>query len=161
MDTFESIQAEISSCLLTAANVASVTDPYDTHGMVELMGQLKQLDKPLQSSGNRGASETCEVAMKIAERLIDKVSPSPQEMLLWVHLLLKSLGTTAGVDVPAPSTAALPPPSPFRAPSADGGQLRVAKADGNRLGEILVEMSFLRAEDVRRALALQQESGCR
>jgi hypothetical protein len=161
MDNFESIQAEIGSCLLAAANVAGVTDPFDTHGMVELMGQLKQLDQPLQSSGNRGASEVCAVGMKIAERLIDKVSPSPQEMLLWVHLLLKSLGTTAGVAVPEPPTAALPPPSPFRIPGADGGQLRVAKPDGLRLGEILVEMSYLTAEDVRRALAMQQDTGCR
>lgn len=161
MDSFDSILAEIRSCLLSSANVAGTTDPYDTHGMVELMGQLKLLDHPLQFSGNRGASEVCAVGMKITERLIDKASPSPQEMLLWVHLLLRSLGTTAGVDVPPPPATTIPAPSPFRAGGSEGGQLRVSKPDGLRLGEILVEMAFLRADDVKRALAMQQDTGCR
>jgi hypothetical protein len=160
MDSIGSSQADISSALQGAATVAAVTDPNDTHGMVELFGHLKQLDKHLQSSPHVYASEVCAIGMRITERLISRQDPSSEELLLWVHMLLRYLGTTVGVDVPEPSSATQLGVRPSTAPAANASHLRMAKTDGLRLGEILVQMSYLTAEEVQRALKMQQDSGC-
>ncbi len=160
MDSLGSSQADISSALQGAATVASVTDPNDAHGMVELYGHLKQLDKHLQSSPHRDAAEVCAIGMRITERLIGKQDPNSEELLLWVHMLLRYLGTAVGVDVPEPSGATQVGARPSPVPAAKAGNLRMAKPDGLRLGEILVQMSYLKAEEVQRALKMQHDTGC-
>jgi hypothetical protein len=161
VDSLDPIQAEISACLRESATLARVTDPYDAHGMVELFGHLRKLDKHLRSSAHRDASEVCEVGIKITEHLIGKHGPSAEELLRWVDLLLKFLGTTVGVELPEPPDAAVPAPIPFRLPESDADALRISRSDGLRLGEILVQMFYLKAEDVQRALEMQQKTSCR
>ena len=141
--------------------VASTTDPNDTHGMLELFGHLKQLDKLLQASPHRDSAEVCALGMRITERLIAKQDPNSEELLLWVHLLLRYLGTTVGVAVAEPPNAAEFAARPTGISAPMSSNLRMVKQDGLRLGEILVNMSYLKAEDVQRALRMQQETGCR
>jgi hypothetical protein len=128
--------------------------------MVELFGHLAQLDKHLQSSPHRDAAEVCAIGMRITERLIGKQDPNSDELLLWVHMLLRYLGTTVGVAVPEPAGATQVGDRPTGIAPANASHLRMAKPDGMRLGEILVSMSYLKAEEVERALKMQRDTGC-
>ncbi len=165
MDPLGPAEAGISSSLRIAANSAASTDPRDRAGMIELLHAIKEVDAQLRTSARLDESKLCELAIKMTEGLISQMHPSIDERLDWINHLLRFLASGLGVELSeewnVPPRAPKPLAMPTRASAAGLGDLRMKKEDNTRLGDILIQMSFLKAQDVERALRVQQERGCR
>ncbi len=164
MDPQDPTQTAVRFSLEAAAGAAATTDPRDGPGLVEMHRHMRELEAHLRAASRGQDAHVCALAIGITEKLIGKLQPTPEELLGWVHFLLQHLSAMLGVQLtqgwsaPAPAPVVrpfVPPPSPST------GSLRMQKSDGIRLGELLVQMSFLKPEDVQRALDVQHQTNCR
>jgi len=161
MDPLGPAETGISSSLRMAANSAASTDPRDRPGMIELLHAIKELDSQLRTSTRLDESRLCGLAMKVTEGLISQMHPSLDERVDWINQILRYLASALGVELSEEWNVKPRHPQPARPAAASLGDLRMAKHDNTRLGDILIQMSYLKADDVERALRVQQESGCR
>ncbi|HEV8112288.1 MAG TPA: hypothetical protein VGR31_05900 [Planctomycetota bacterium] len=168
MDPQDPTQTAIRFSLQAAAGAAGTTDAHDGPGLVEMHRHMRELEAHLQEGSRADAAQICALAMGMTEKLIGKLHPTSEELLSWVHFLLQHVGAMTGVPLAQDWTTAAPPPSAPSAPkqfapppNPTQADLRMAKSDGIRLGELLVQMSFLKSEDVQRALDVQHQTNCR
>jgi hypothetical protein len=165
MDPQDPTQTAIRFSLQAAAGAAGTTDAHDGPGLVEMHRHMRELEARLQEDSRADAAQICALAMGMTEKLIAKLHPTPEELLSWVHFLLQHVGAMTGVALAQDWTTPAPPlpaPKPFAPPpNPMQADLRMAKSDGIRLGELLVQLSFLKSEDVQRALDVQHQTNCR
>jgi hypothetical protein len=165
MDPQDLTQTAIRFSLQAAAGAAGSTDARDGPGLVEMHRHMRELEAQLQGASRADAAQVCALAMGITEKLIGRLHPTPEELLAWVHFLMQHVSAMIGVPLTQDWTAPASPrpaPKPFvPPPNPKEGNLRLAKSDGLRLGELLIQMSFLKSEDVQRALDVQHQTNCR
>ena len=161
MDQSGRSQTEFEAPLQAISVAVHTADPRDSGALVELLGRLKDLDGRLQISSRRAESQVCALGMRMTERLLSRQQTTPEDLLLWVNLIVQHLAASLGVVLSDEWQAAAPRPSRVELPAPRSANLRMAMGDGHRLGEVLVQMSYLKASDVERALLVQRESGCR
>ena len=160
MTSIGRISSGVHAALQAVSSSANIANPRDVPGLVQLSRQLKQLDSELQLDARKDESELCKLVLQMTERLMSQQHPSADELVPWIIGMVQYLGTALGVDLTdewtsmkMPAKAAVHDP-----PRVD---LKVDVTDGYRIGEILVQMSFLEMADVSRALEIQRDTGCR
>ncbi|MBI5434058.1 MAG: hypothetical protein HZA52_14595 [Planctomycetes bacterium] len=157
MTAYTPSDAKAKAALVAALEFARNCSPADNAASLELIRKLTELEVCVDHSNSVSLRPLCSLAGKMAERLHNAEVAPREELLEWVKSLLEFAGQSMGVR--ADETAA----SALRAThvlSATGVRSRLALVDGQRLGEILVRMSYLRGADVERALELQRKKNC-
>lgn len=161
MDSIGRSPNGVHAALRAASSAAHATDPRDVPGLVDLLNQLKGLEGELQMESRRDESDLCGIGIEITQRLISQRYPSPEEILPWLSRILGYLGSSLGVDLTDEWTSMKVPKAAIGPTVELKNALWYDESDGHRLGEILVQMSFLKAADVERALKIQRETNCR
>ncbi len=154
------ISSGVHSALQAASASANVANPRDVPGLVELSRHLRDLDSALQLDSRKDESQLCQLLLQMTERLKSQQHPSADELVPWIIGMVQYLGAALGVDLTDEWTSMK---MPAKAPAHDPPRvnLKVDVSDGYRIGEILVQMSFLEGPDVARALEIQRETGCK
>jgi hypothetical protein len=163
MDSLSRIPTAVQAALQAASSAAHAASPRDVPGLVELLEHLKELDAQLQLVSRPDESQLCELSMRMTERLVRQEVPTRDDLVPWVLGIIQYLGSALGVDLTDEWTSMKRPSLMRTPPPPRTGELRVAQteSDGHRIGEILVQMSFLDAAEVQRALQIQRETNCR
>src|SRR5437773_1450412 len=138
-------QAKVSAALVAAARAARGCDPLDTQRVLQVLMHLKELEIHLEHSSRGDLVPLCEMAMEIAERIVRKVDPEPEDPVAWVERLLEFLSAALGVSLESEASEPTPAHEPLRMLESTEPRRRLSIADGNRLGELLIRMSHLGA----------------
>ena len=152
MDPVAEPSSGIRDALQSAAIAAECASPTDIRTLVELLGHLKALEGHLQLASRRDDAKLCSFVALMTEHLIERQQPSLETLVDWVNGIVQYLGMSLGVTL-ADDWAKLRPPreKTFVVSEAKMARRELGPDDGHRLGEILVQMSFLKASDVERA----------
>ncbi len=142
--------------MLAATTAARACDPNDVAKLRELIEHVKALETQLSTSSRREFTELCALVRDVCEVLARGGDAKPESAFPWVVRLLEFMSKATGADAKA-----------IGAP--DGGvklsttalHKRLSLVDGHRLGEILIRMSYLRVQDVEKALATQRQKNCK
>jgi hypothetical protein len=160
MTSIGRISSGVHSALQAASASANVANPRDVPGIVELLGHLKELDAELLLDSRQDESQLCKLVLQMTERLKSQQHPSASELVPWIIGVIQYLGMALGVDLTDEWTSMKMPSKPA-AHDPPRVELQVDVSDGYRIGEILVQMSFLEMADVARALQVQRETNCK
>lgn len=160
MTSIGRISSDVHSALQAASASANVANPRDVPGLVQLLKHLKALDSALQLDSRKDESALCKVVLLMTERLMSQQHPSADELVPWIIGLVEYLGAALGVDLTDEWTS-MKMPAKAAAHAPPRVDLKVDVSDGYRIGEILVQMSFLEMADVSRALEIQRETNCK
>ena len=161
MDSSERITSGVHAALRAASMAANSANARDLPAIVELLQMMKELDGELQMSSRKEESELCGLGIEITETLMSRQYAAPEQILPWLARILAHLGTTLNVDLTDEWTSMKVPKPALGTTVELKNALWYEESDGHRLGEILVQMSFLKASDVERALKIQRETNCR
>jgi hypothetical protein len=147
------VNAALAACLTTVDRISG----QDVSAALDLVKQVKELEVHVSNSSYSSLRPLCTLAGKMTDSLIQLDAARREETTSWVRSLLEHLGQSTGTDVKRDAPARLHSTNML---TASGIRSRLALVDGQRLGEILVRMSYLRASDVERALELQRTRNC-
>ena len=154
------ISSGVHAALQAASTSANVANPRDVPGLVELSRHLKDLDSELELDSRPDEAQLCKLLLQMTERLKSRQHPSADELVPWIIGMIQYLGAALGVDLTDEWTSMkMPAKAAVHDPPRVGLKLDVS--DGHRIGEILVQMSFLEMADVARALEIQRETNCK
>jgi hypothetical protein len=160
MTSIGRISSGVHAALQAASASANVANPRDVPGLVQLAKHLRDLDSELSLDSRPDEAQLCKLLLQMTERLKSQQHPSADELIPWMIGMIEYLGAALGVDLTdewtrmkMPARAAVHDP-----PRVD---LKLDVSDGFRIGEILVQMSFLEMADVARALEIQRETNCK
>lgn len=158
MPAQESFDAKSKAALLAALESLQRCTADDPTGALDLIKHLKTLEVCLEHSNSVELRPLCALAGSMSDHLIQAEPKWRGEILGWVRPLLDFLASELQVEVEAePKT---PRQRTLNVLNTSGVRTRLALVDGQRLGEILVRMSYLKAADVQRALDFQRERSC-
>lgn len=149
--------AKAKAALLAAAESARRCNPQNSAQALDLVKQLKELEVCIDHSNSVSMRPLCTLAGKISDNLVKTGPISREELLEWTRSLLTFVGQSIGVQ--QADDKAGPPREGTNFLSATGIRSQLSLVDGQRLGEILVRMSYLEASQVARALELQRAKG--
>jgi hypothetical protein len=160
MTSIGRISSGVHTALQAASASANIANPRDVPGIVELLRDLRQLDSELQLDSRKDESQLCKLLVQMTERLKSQQHPSADEVVPWIIGIIQYLGTTLGVDLTDEWTS-MKMPAMKEAHAPPRVDLHVDVSDGYRIGEILVQMSFLEMAEVAQALQIQRETNCK
>lgn len=168
MTAEQDFDAKAKTALLAALESARRCTPADATGALDLIKQIKAVEVCIDHSQTASLKPLCAIVGKMSDQLIQSDARWRAELLTWIREIL--IFVAAELDLKPeelPKMEAIPVPA--QQPSANrtmnmlsstGMRSRLALVDGQRLGEILVRMSYLSAADVDRAVKHQREKGC-
>jgi len=160
MTSIGRISSGVHTALQAASAAANIANPRDVPGLIELSKHLKDLDAQLQLDSRADESRLCQLVLQMNARLVSQQHPSADELVPWMIAIVQYLGAALGVDLTDEWTSMkMPAKAAVHAPPRV--ELKVDVTDGYRIGEILVQMSFLEMADVSRALEIQRETNCK
>ena len=160
MTSIGRISSGVHSALQAASASANIANPRDVPGLVELSKHLKTLDSELLLDSRNDESQLCKLVLQMTERLKSQQHPSADELVPWIIGMIQYLGAALGVDLTDEWTS-MKMPARAAVHTPPRVELKVDVTDGYRIGEILVQMSFLEMADVSRALEIQRDTNCR
>jgi hypothetical protein len=143
--------------LVSLANEVKAADSSDYFAADRSAHQLSTLKTHLERDGFKDVSEQAGVALRLVELLQNNESIGPDQAHELLQMLVRSIATSLGVDLPAPAASGAGLKPSDSAPR--GPELRLTSS--RKLGEILVQMSLLTPSQVEQALAHQRMTGCR
>lgn len=157
--------------LVALANGISSSDAKDYFANERTANQIGSLKVQLERDGFKDVAQQSAVALRIAEILQHEEQIGPEKARELLTLLVQSMATSLGIDLPVTaqqaSAAQAPGAKPERAAAAPtpvptgAGQTQLRMVSNRKLGELLVQMSLLTPTQVEQALAHQRMTGCR
>lgn len=168
MTADKDFDAKAKTALLAALDSARRCTPADATGALDLIKQIKALEVCIDHSHTASLKPLCAIVGKMSDQLIQSDAKWRADLLTWIREILiffaaemdlkpEELPRMDAIPVPAqPATAS----RTMNVLTGTGIRSRLALVDGQRLGEILVRMSYLKASDVERAVKYQHEKGC-
>jgi hypothetical protein len=148
--------AKAKAALIAAVESARRCNAQNSAQTLDLVKQLKELEVCIDHSNSVSQRPLCTLAGKIADHLVKNEPASRDDLLEWTRNLLAFVGQSIGVKADA---EAAPSREGTNFLSATGIHSQLSLVDGQRLGEILVRMSYLESSEVARALELQRKNG--
>ncbi len=149
--------------LVALANELHSSDSDDYFANDRSAQQLSKLKTSLERDGFKDVAEQVAVAVRLAEFLQAGEALKSEQAHELLELLVKSIATAIGVELPSPGASPAASKSDSAAASAApaprANELRLSS--NRKLGEILVQMSLLTPSQVEQALAHQRMTGCR
>jgi hypothetical protein len=147
--------------LVALANELHSSDSNDYFANDRSAQQLSKFKSGLERDGFKDVAEQAAVAVRLAEFLQSGETLKAEQAHELLELLVKSIATAIGVELPTPEPPAATPrtDAPPAVPAPRPNELRLSS--NRKLGEILVQMSLLTPSQVEQALAHQRMTGCR
>lgn len=163
----ESPDPKLVAAVTSVVEGAKTLDPDETQNALDLLKHLKELEVYLERTERGDLRAVCASAMRMCEHVIRRTPAKPEEIVSWVQSLahvFEGAAHAGSATAPAigkpqvrePEKAIALPPE-----SSTAINKKLTLVDGQRLGEILVRMSYLHHKDVQKALDMQRSKGMR
>lgn len=154
-------EQQLAALVRESAQAVKGADASNPQSMQELVKTLKDLQVHLACSTRAKLAPLSDLALDMAARMSQPRPVDQQQLVPWIAELIEQIGRLIEVRLeseqrPKSDLGA----TKMRSLAPKGADLRLSLVDGQRLGEILVRMSYLRHNDLERALKVQKDKGC-